>query len=122
SDILGLEKPYRSYDRNGWHFIVLDSVFPKATGGYTARLDDEQFEWLKGDLASVKSTTPIMVTSHIPIIAACPMFDGDNEKSGNWQVPGAWMHIDARRIKDEFRKHANIKLCISGHIHLIDQV
>ncbi len=118
---LGLARPYRSFDRAGWHFIVLDSTFPK-DDGYTARLDDEQFEWLAGDLAKTDAKTPVLVLSHIPILAACTFFDGDCEKSGDWQVPGAWMHVDARRIKDLFRKHPNVKLCLSGHIHLVDRV
>lgn len=121
-DELGIAKPYRSLDFRGWHIIVLDSTFPKPGSGYTARLDDEQFEWLKGDLEATSPSTPILVISHIPIICACAMFDGDNENSGNWQIPGAWMHIDARRIKDLFRKHPNVKTCLSGHIHLIDEV
>ncbi len=37
-------------------------------------------------------------------------------------VPGSWMHIDARRIKDLFLKHPNVRLCLSGHIHLVDRV
>jgi 3',5'-cyclic AMP phosphodiesterase CpdA len=32
------------------------------------------------------------------------------------------MHIDARRIKDLFREHPNVKLALSGHIHLKDRV
>lgn len=120
-DELGLAKPYRSFDRAGWHFIVLDSTFRKGNG-YTARLDDEQFEWLGGDLQATPAGTPIVIFSHIPILSASAYFDGENEKSGNWVVPGAWMHIDARRIKDLFLKHPNVKLCVSGHIHLVDQV
>jgi 3',5'-cyclic AMP phosphodiesterase CpdA len=121
-EVLGLEKPYRTFERAGWQFIILDSTFFKEGGGYTARLDDEQFEWLQGVLASTPKDRPIFVGSHIPILSMSAAFDGDNEKSGNWVIPGAWMHIDARRIKDLFRKHANVKLCISGHIHLVDQV
>ncbi|MCG9895045.1 MAG: metallophosphoesterase [Fimbriimonadaceae bacterium] len=120
-EVLGLEKPYRTFDRAGWRFIVLDSTFREGTG-YKARLDDEQFEWLKGVLKDTPRRMPILVVSHMPIMCACAMFDGDNEKSGNWQIPGAWMHIDARRIKDAFRGHPNVKGCLSGHIHLIDRV
>lgn len=120
-DILELEKPYRSFDRAGWHFIFLDSTFPEGSG-YKGRLDDAQFEWLAGDLAGTPKTTPVMVISHIPILSASAYFDGDNEKTGNWVVPGAWMHLDARKIKDLFAKHPNVKLCISGHIHLVDRV
>lgn len=121
-EVLQLAKPYRSFDRAGWHIVILDSTHRTAGNGYTARLDDEQFEWLKDDLAKVPKTTPVFVVSHIPIIAVCSMFDGDNEKTGNWVIPGAWVHIDARRIKDLFRKHPNVKMCISGHEHLLDQV
>lgn len=119
---LGLERPYYSFDQAGWHFIVLDSTFPKGGNSYAAKLDEEQFEWLVGDLASTPTETPVFVSSHIPIISICSMFDGENEKTGNWVIPGNWVHIDARRIKDLFRKHSNVKVCISGHEHLLDEV
>ncbi len=117
---LELATPYRSFDQGGWHFVVLDSTHPVEGNGYTAKLDDEQFEWLADDLA--RTTAPTLVLSHIPILAACAYFDGDNEQSGNWHVPGAWMHIDARRLKDLFLGHPQVKVCISGHIHLEDRV
>jgi 3',5'-cyclic AMP phosphodiesterase CpdA len=120
-DAFGLAKPYYALDRGGWHLIVLDSTFPHGDD-YTARLDDEQFEFLRSDLAAVPPATPVLVLSHIPILSACAYFDGENETSGNWTVPGSWMHIDARRIKDLFFKHPNVKLALSGHIHLVDRV
>lgn len=120
-DHLGLERRYRSFDRAGWHFVVLDSM--TITGhSYQARLDDEQFEWLRADLAAVKADVPVLVLSHIPILSVCTYFDGDNEKTGDWVVPGRWMHIDARRLKELFRGHPNVRLCLSGHIHLRDRV
>lgn len=122
-EVLGLTKPYRSFDRAGWHIVVLDSTHPAPQGGgYTARLDEDQFDWLAEDLARTPASTSILVVSHIPILCAAAYFDGDNEKSGDWRVPGAWMHIDARRIKDLFRKHPNVRACLSGHIHLVDRV
>lgn len=117
----GLSSRYYSFDRTGWHFIVLDSTH-FLPGGYIAKLDDEQFEWLQDDLNRTPGTTPICVLSHIPIMCFCAFFDGENEASGDWKIPGAWMHIDARRIKDAFKQHSNIKLCLSGHIHLQDEV
>ncbi|HRK20380.1 MAG TPA: hypothetical protein PLX06_01135, partial [Fimbriimonadaceae bacterium] len=59
---------------------------------------------------------------HIPILSACALFDGPNERPSYWHLPGAWMHLDARRLKDLFKKHPNVKACISGHIHLVDSV
>jgi hypothetical protein len=65
---------------------------------------------------------PEFLFSHIPVLRAAAFFDGGNEKSGNWQIPGAWVHIDARRIVELFHKHSNVKVGISGHIHLLDEV
>jgi 3',5'-cyclic AMP phosphodiesterase CpdA len=120
-ETLKLPNRYRSFDRAGWHMIVLDSTFP-VENGYTAKLDDEQFEWLQSDLQKVDPKTPVLLLSHIPILCAAAYFDDDNEKSGDWVVPGAWMHIDARKFKNLFLKHPNVKLCLSGHIHLVDRV
>jgi 3',5'-cyclic-AMP phosphodiesterase len=122
-EALGIGKRYRSFDKAGWHFVVLDSTQPgPKPGSYTAYLDVEQFDWLAKDLAAVKSETPVLVMSHIPILSAAVFFDGENAKSGDWRVPGAWMHIDAARIKDLFGKYPNVKVCLSGHLHLVDRV
>lgn len=120
-DVLGLSSRYRSFDRAGWHFVVLDSTYPIG-GSYVAKLDEEQFEWLREDLAGTPPDVPVLVLSHMPILAACAYFHGNNESSGNWHVPGAWVHIDARRIKDTFREFPNVRVCLSGHIHLVDRV
>jgi hypothetical protein len=32
------------------------------------------------------------------------------------------MHVDARKLKDMFLEHSNVKACLSGHIHLVDRV
>jgi Icc protein len=120
-DLYGLNRPYRSFDRAGWHFVVLDSMTP-AADGYVGRLDDEQFQWLAADLGAVPPATPVLVLSHIPILSIAAMMYGDQEKTGQWVVPASWVHIDARRIKDLFRRHRNVKLCLSGHIHLCDRV
>jgi 3',5'-cyclic-AMP phosphodiesterase len=119
----GLAKPYRAFDRAGWRFIVLDSVQLRDGGGaYTARLDDEQFEWLAGELASVDAGVPVVIISHIPIVSVVPAFFKDYFKDNKTQIPGALLHTDMHRIKDLFYKHKNIRLCLSGHIHLVDRV
>lgn len=118
---MGLNKLYHSLEMAGWKFIVLDSTHPVGDGWYTGKLDDAQADWLESELAQTGSDTPIMVMSHIPILTATGFYEG-NEKSGNWVVPGSWMHIDFNRIKKMFLKHPNVKLCISGHMHLVDHV
>lgn len=121
-DELQLITPYYSFERNGWHFLVLDSNHPDPQRGYQARLDATQGAWLVEQLKQIPAQTPICVVSHIPILSACAYFDGPNEASQDWKVPGQWMHLDARHLKSLFRQHPNVKLCLSGHIHLQDRL
>ncbi len=122
-DTLGLPKPYRSFDRGGWHFVILDSVMGDGDG-YIGKLDDEQFDWLGKDLGAVNAKTPVIVVSHIPIFAACVLNDlkDDVEKTREFNVPGSWMMVDGKRIRKLFRSHPNVKLCLSGHVHQLDRV
>ncbi|WP_323756411.1 metallophosphoesterase family protein [Roseivirga sp.] len=120
-DKMGLDKPYHSFEKAGWKFIILDSTHPVGEGWYTAKLDDKQFDWFEKELQETPSTTPVMIMSHIPILTATGFYEG-NEKDGNWMVPGGWMHIDFNRIKKLFMQHNNVKLCVSGHMHLLDKV
>lgn len=119
---LELKKRYYSFDHKGWKFICLDSPYYTGTNhAYTAKLDEEQFAWLESELKSTDVDTPICIVSHIPVLAASVFFDGDNAKTGDWNIPGAWMHIDASRIKDLFYKHKNVRAALSGHVHLADK-
>lgn len=123
SDLMQREKTYTRLDRGGWRIYLLDSITAKGAG-YIGRLDDEQFEWLKADLASTPAGTPVAVVSHIPIFGACAQLAAtkDEETTGKWEQGGSVMHIDARRIMALFLKHRNVKLCISGHLHLNEVV
>lgn len=105
-----------------WRFIVLDSCRFDKKNIYEAKLDDEQFEWLEGILKETPSTKNICIVTHVPIISSTTFFDGSNESSGRWVVPSQWMHIDARRLKELFKKHKNVKIALSGHIHMHDEV
>jgi 3',5'-cyclic AMP phosphodiesterase CpdA len=121
-DAYGLAANYYFFDEAGWRFVVLDSTEPGDGGGYKGRLDDEQFEWLTQTVEETPKDTPVCVVSHIAICTVTPYFDGENEKTGDWVIPGSWMHIDAKRMKDLFYKHSNVKLCLSGHAHLTDEI
>jgi 3',5'-cyclic-AMP phosphodiesterase len=117
----GYTKTYYSYTHNNWHFIFLDSV-QENNGGYIALLDDEQFNWLENELSNNKEKM-ICIVSHIPIVSFCSaMFFKDMLPNGDWKLSRALLHTDARKIKDLFKKHPNIKSCLSGHIHLQDEV
>jgi 3',5'-cyclic-AMP phosphodiesterase len=121
---LRLANRFYSFDRGGWRFLVLDSThLPEQDVGqpYTGKLDDEQYEWLEQQLVDTPPSTPVCIASHIPIISACELLDG-SEATGNWVIPGAWVHIDARRLWALFWQHRNVKLCLSGHTHQVEDV
>ena len=122
-DELQMIRRYYSFTQNGWHIVVLDSLQPKADGSwYTACLDDEQFHWLETDLKNTPAETPVLVVSHVPILAACVFFDGKRFAGEDWNVPSRWMHSDTVRIASLFHEYPNVKAAISGHIHLVDRV
>ncbi|WP_077920126.1 metallophosphoesterase [Spirosoma sp. 209] len=120
---MGISNRYRSFDKNGWHFIILDSVQTTPEGKwYTAHIDAEQMDWLKNDLARTDPKTPVLLLSHIPIVSATVFYDKANVKNGNWQIPGSWDHTDAVDLIALFYQHPNVKACLSGHMHLLDRV
>ncbi len=123
-DELGLTQRYYSFDQAGWHMVILDGTHtdPNDEKGYIAKLDEKQFAWLKADLQATPATTPILVVSHEPIVSAAPFFGGARQIEGDWRIPISWVHMDAHRIMDLFKKHPNVKLCLSGHLHRNDRV
>ena len=120
-DQLHLNLPYYSFSKSGWKFIVLDSVHLDIDGTwYIGKLGDVQFAWLENELNGTPAYTPVCVLSHIPILSATLMVD---DNGGNkWEILGGDMHTDTDQIISLFYKHSNVKLCLSGHIHLRDKV
>jgi hypothetical protein len=120
-EMFGLAKPYHAFDQGGWKFIVLDSVRP-FENRYTSGLDVEQRAWLESELERTPQTTPIVVVSHIPIISVTPFsFDHAAVTEDFQRVPGGLMHLDGTALHTLFKKHGNVKLCLSGHMHLNDR-
>jgi 3',5'-cyclic-AMP phosphodiesterase len=123
TDMLHLDERYYAFTQNGWQFVVLDSTQPATTSGdsYCAYLDDAQYDWLERTLAATPAATPIVVLSHIPILSAAAMLFSATER-GDFKAGGGLMHTDCAKLKNLFARHSNVKLCISGHLHLCDRV
>lgn len=118
-EMLGLAKPYHRFTKAGWRFIVLDSVAPFGDTGYQARLDDEQMDWLKGELAS-DTSTPTVVVSHIPILTVTAL--SADEKARTQATRFSEVHADGLAIHEMFARAGNIRLCLSGHLHRHDRI
>ena len=123
-DQMKLATPYRSFDKGGWHFIVLDSIQPKTDESwYSCYLDEEQFNWLQSDLAKTPAEMPVVVVSHVPLVSAATVVVDNKVKGEQGYILGLGsMHIDSARIIGLFDKYLNVKLCLSGHIHLYEQI
>lgn len=122
-DLMGIGNRYRSFDRNGWHFIVLDSVQPKPDGKwYTGYIDAEQLTWLKDDLAKTGTKTPVLILSHIPIFSPTAFFSDQNIKEGVWNISAGLVLSNTPELLKLFYQYPNVKAALSGHMHLLDRV
>jgi Icc protein len=118
-----LKSPYYSFVKNGWKFILLDSVHLDIDNTwYIGKLGDEQFNWLQTELAYTPAGMPVCVMSHIPLLSSTLMVDDNDTGSHKWEILGGDMHTDITKITELFYKYPNVKLCLSGHIHLRDKV
>jgi Icc protein len=118
---LQLSNPYYSFTQSGWKFIVLDSVHLDVDGTwYIGKLGDEQFAWLENELKQTSSSVPILILSHIPILTATNLIEDDIVNK--WVMLGGDMHTDTAKIINLFYRHPNVKLCLSGHIHLREKL
>ncbi len=123
----GRELPYESFDRGGWHVVLLDSIFPHEQS-YIGKLDDAQWHWLERDLDAVPATTPVLVVSHIPILSVHPLAasaasdgtGGDGKPA--FSLSGGLVHVDHDRFQKLFARHRNVKACLSGHLHIVEQI
>jgi len=90
-----------SFDKKGVHFIGLVNVVNIREGGLGI-LGPDQLEWLKKDLASLSSSTPIVVFAHIPLWAVYPQW--------------GWGTDDAEQALALLRRFGSVTV-LNGHIH-----
>jgi 3',5'-cyclic AMP phosphodiesterase CpdA len=123
TEMLHLDNRYYTFAQSGWQFIVLDSVrhHPTLADEYTCHLDEKQYDWLESTLRDLPSTMPVLLLSHVPILSASVVMWSQQEH-GNFRIGGYLMHSDGVKLKDLFAKYPNVKLSLSGHLHLTDRV
>jgi Icc protein len=122
-EALGMNKRFYSFVQGKWLFIILDSTQLNPAGGYIGKLDQEQFDWLQELLLNAPEDKFICIISHIPILSICSgLFFNKTEVNGDLMIKRNLMHTDFIHLKKIFLNYPNIKACISGHIHLQDEV
>src|SRR5688572_7382494 len=121
-ETLKMPKRYYSFTKNKWLFIVLDSTQLNPAGGYIAYIDPEQLSWLQNELEQSKDKF-VCIVSHIPILSICAgLFFNKTETNGDLKIQRNLMHTDFFSLKNIFAAYPNIKVCLSGHIHLQDEL
>jgi predicted MPP superfamily phosphohydrolase len=94
-----------SFDQKGVHFIGLVNVFGKSEQSLGI-LGQDQLDWLKKDLASLSTSTPIVVFAHVPL----------------WEVYAkwGWGTTDGTQALDMLKGFGSVTV-LNGHIHQIVQ-
>jgi Icc protein len=96
---------WHSYDYKGVHFIGLVNVANLKPGGLGV-LGQEQLAWLKEDVESLGSSTPIVVYAHVPLWAVFP----------KW----GWGTEDSEQALTLLKKFGSVTV-LNGHIHQVLQ-
>ena len=90
-----------SFDKNGAHFIGLVNVMNLKAGGL-GNLGADQLEWLEKDVASLNSSTPIVVFAHMPLWSVYPQW--------------GWGTDDSEQALSYLKRFASVTV-LNGHIH-----
>ncbi len=113
-------KTYRSFDRSGYHFILLDSIGITPQRGYQGLIDPAQLTWLAADLAATPPGTPIVVATHIPLVSAVFQYAPPGDKIAN--APMNTLLIgNASQVIPLFDGH-NVIAVLQGHTHINETV
>lgn len=120
-------KTYRSFDRSGYHFILLDSIQITAQRDFDAMVDPDQISWLRQDLASTPAGTPILVVSHVPLVSAAPQYSPPDDKAAKAAAYQALTNLhgfllgNSREVMQLFEGH-NVVAVLQGHTHINETV
>ena len=108
---------WQSFDVKGTHFIGLNNVVGAKSGptpGTFANggseglgsLGREQLEWLQKDVASLSSSTPIVIFTHIPMWSVYPQW--------------GWGTEDSEQALAMLKRFGSVTV-LNGHIHQVMQ-
>ena len=120
-------KTYRSFDRAGYHFILLDTIQITPEREFDAMIDPAQLRWLKSDLAATPKGTPIVVAGHVPLVSAAPQYSPPEDKAAKAMAYQVLTNLhgflvgNARETIECFEGH-NVIAVLQGHTHINETV
>ena len=112
-------KRYYSFDHKGWHFMIIDGIEKGdgTWGDYVGMVDREQLEWIKKDLAGIDPGTPVVVSTHIPLVSIRPQINNGPLYAENRSA----LVINSTEVLAPFREK-NLKLVLQGHFHFLEEL
>jgi 3',5'-cyclic AMP phosphodiesterase CpdA len=108
---------YYSFDHKGWHFMILDGIQDTKKSRYIGMVDEEQMDWIREELAGLDTSTPIVLSTHIPLLSIFTQYYYGNT------VPhdSSTMICNGKEVLDLFAGH-NLKLVLQGHLHTVEDI
>ena len=112
-------KRYYSFDHKGWHFIVMDGIEEGdgTWGSYIGMVDQEQLDWIREDLENIDDETPVVISTHIPLVSIRPQINNGPLYAENHSA----LVINSTDVLAPFR-HKNLKLVLQGHLHFLEEL
>ena len=111
-------RTYYSFDLRGYHFIILDSIFPTPDRLWEGRIDDAQLQWLAKDLATLTPTSPIVVITHVPLITGYLAYGPKPDGTPRHDTVSVANSADVIAL---FQTH-NVLAVLQGHLHINELV
>lgn len=109
---------YYTFDHKGVHFVVLDSVGLTPDRNYEGRVDEEQLEWLRADLAALPRGARVIVVTHIPIVTAMQCYEPES-----WlDTPHNWTYVTNGRDVLRILRDYNVLAILQGHCHVYERI
>lgn len=111
-------KTYFSFEHKGVKFFILDSIEEIPEGGkYYGYVSDEQIDWLKKEMQTVDTLTPIVISTHIPFITTFSQIKAGSQKENERGL----VVENSKEVLDLFTSH-NLKLVLQGHLHYYEDL
>ena len=112
-----LGKSYYAFEHKGWKFMILNSIEDTRIGRYIGKIDSAQIMWIKDELKKTSVATPIVLSTHIPLITVnTQKYEGSTVASDS-----ALVVFNSKEVIDLFRDY-NLKLVLQGHLHTYEDI
>lgn len=109
---------YYAFDHKSVHFVVLDSVGLTDDRNYEGRVDAQQLEWLRADLAAQPKGAHIIVVTHIPLVTAMQCYEPES-----WlNTPHNWTFVANGREVLRILRDYDVLAVLQGHSHVFEQI